>query len=455
MVDYSIGKISEIVNGTLQGDPEVTINGVITDSRRFTSDELFVPIKGERVDGHDFVQGLFEKGLKASFWQKDHEKLPEGNLIIVENVEKALQKLSAYWRKDIKAKVIGVTGSAGKTSTKDIISSVLSVKYRVHKTSGNQNNEIGVPLTLLSSDREDDFIVCEMGISDVNEMVPLVEIVDPDFTVVTNISPAHILNFKSIDTIVKEKCKINCQLGDGLCFYANEAYGLKKEITSQNLKNHPISYGYRDDADLKIEEGYFSENGMRFKTNWFEEWFSIPILGAHQIINACSGVAVGKTFGLSYEEIQKGLGAITLTAHRLEIKKINSATIIDDTYNCNPGSLKAALELLSAFDEKYDKYAILGDMLELGDESARLHGGMGDVIDFSKFTGTYLLGDEMKNLYENLKSKGIKCSHYDDRDELLNDLKQITRENSIMLFKASNGLRFYDLISDLEAAYGN
>ena len=132
MVDYSIGKISEIVHGRLQGDPEVVIHGVITDSRKLTSDELFVPIKGERFDGHDFVKGLFEKGLKASFWLSDHQELPEGNLIIVDNVERALQQLSTYWRYDIKAKIIGVTGSSGKTSTKDIIASVLSVKYRVH-----------------------------------------------------------------------------------------------------------------------------------------------------------------------------------------------------------------------------------------------------------------------------------------------------------------------------------
>lgn len=455
MVDYSIGKISEIVHGRLQGDPEVVIHGVITDSRKLTSDELFVPIKGERFDGHDFVRGLFEKGLKASFWQNDHKERPEGNLIIVDNVERALQQLSTYWRYDIKAKVIGVTGSSGKTSTKDIIASVLSVKYRVHKTSGNQNNEIGIPLTLLATERDDDFSVVEMGISDINEMIPMVDIVDPDYTVVTNISPAHILKFKSIDTIVREKCLINCKLKDGICFFANEAYGLKKEIRSQKLRNRPVSYGFDSDADLVIEKCEFAENGMRFKTDWFDEWFDLPILGRHQVINACSGIAIGKTFGLSYEEIQEGLSKVTLTVHRLQIRRINGATVIDDTYNSNPGSLKAALELLSAYDEKYDKYAVLGDMLELGDESDNLHAGIGDSIDFSRFRDTYLLGEEMKNLKDNLKNQNINCHHYSDRRELLEDLKQITRENSIILFKASNGLRFYDLISDLEAAYGN
>lgn len=450
MIDYSLGRIAEVTGGQLIGDPEIRINGIEIDSRKAENDNLFVPIKGERVDGHDFVKGLFEKGLKASLWQKDHEDYPQGNLIIVDDVVSAIQKLARNYRDDIKAKIIGVTGSSGKTSTKDMIASVLSVKYRTHKTMGNQNNEIGVPLTLLSMDRNDDFGVVEMGISDMNEMEPLVEIVHPDYTVITNISPAHILKFKTIDAIVEQKCQINCELGNGICFFANEAYGLKKQIASQHLQNKPVSYGFDEDADVRITSSRFGEEGMEFTVNCYDYEFRLPILGRHQIINACSSIAIARMLGYTADEIQQGLDQVKLTPHRLQVRIIKDSTIIDDTYNSNPGSLTAALELLSQYDESFEKTAVLGDMLELGDESANLHASIADKINFRCFANVLLYGEEMKNLHEHLNDMGISNSYYSDRNELVKDLKQIMKDNSIILFKASNGLRFYDLIDELE-----
>ncbi len=450
MFDFSLGSIAEITHGKLIGDPQITVNGVEIDSRRTGVDQLFVPIKGERVDGHDFVRELFEKGVKASLWQSDHEDVPDGNVVIVDDVVTAIQLLARSYRDTLKTKIIGVTGSSGKTSTKDIIDSVLSVRYRTHKTSGNQNNEIGVPLTLLAIERDDDFGIVEMGISDLNEMVPLVDIVHPDYTVITNISPAHILQFKSIDTIVVEKCKINCQLGKGQCFYANEAYGLKKEITGQNLLNKPVSYGFNEDADIRITEYRFSEDGMRFRVNCYDYEFRLPILGRHQIINACSGISIAHMMGYDAIDIQKGLDKVRLTPHRLQIRKISGSTVIDDTYNSNPGSLVAALELLSEYDDSFVKTAVLGDMLELGDESAMLHSTIADKVDFRKFDNTYLYGEEMKNLHYHLDELGIVNTYFTDRKDIVKQVRQIMLDNSIILFKASNGLRFYDLIDELE-----
>lgn len=450
MIDYSLGRIAEVTGGRLIGDPDVVINGIELDSRKVNNENLFVPIKGERVDGHGFVKGLFENGLKASFWQADHLEYPEGNLIIVDDVVAAISKLARNYRDDINAKIIGVTGSSGKTSTKDMIASVLSVRYKTHKTMGNQNNEIGVPLTLLSMDRDDQFGVVEMGISDLNEMEPLVEIVHPDYTVITNISPAHILKFKTIDTIVEQKCQINCQLGNGICFYANEAYGLKKHISSQNLTNKPVSYGFDEDADIRITSSRFGEEGMEFTVNVYGGLFKLPILGRHQIINACCAIAIARMLGYNAEDIQKGLDEVKLTPHRLQLRIIKDSTIIDDTYNSNPGSLTAALELLSEYDESFEKTAVLGDMLELGDESDKLHSSIADKVDFRNFKNTFLFGEEMKNLHDHLDEMGIENRYYYDRDELVKDLKQIMKDNSIILFKASNGLRFYDLIDQLE-----
>ena len=449
MIDFSLKEICEITDSKLIGDPDVHIHGVGIDSRTIEKDQLFVPIIGERFDGHDFVGELFEKGIAASFWQYDEEKAPKGgNLIIVEDCKKALDKLAFYYRQSLDIKVVGITGSVGKTSTKDLVSSVLSQRYKVHKTFGNRNNPIGLPLTLLDIEKDDEVAVIEMGIVDFGEMDLLADLTRPDYTVITNIAPAHILAFKTMDNIVAQKCLVNKHNKNGICFFNADAYGLEKQLTEMGVKHE--GYGYSENADHVINNVSFNEKGMTFSIGSETTEFTVPLLGKHQILNATAAVLVGRQLGLTDEEIEKGLESVVLTPHRSQLLKIGDLTVLDDTYNSNPMSLQASLEMLSTFDDKYDKYVCLGDMKELGDNEASYHAEMSDKVDFTKFKGIYLYGELMENLHKALNEKEIESRYYTDRTDLVKDLKLIPGKYSIILFKASNSMRFMDLIAQLE-----
>ena len=356
---YTLGQIAQIVNGRLNGDPDVIVEGVAIDSRLIKDNELFVPVIGERVDGHSFVSSLFEKGIKGSFWQKGIEGMPEGNLIIVDNTIAALQKLAARYRLDLGIPIVGITGSSGKTSTKDLVASVLSQKYRVHKTDGNKNNDIGVPLTLLSIQPDIEVAVIEMGILDFGIMDNLVEMVRPDHTVISSIAPAHIMRFKTMDNIVQQKCLINKYL-EGTCFYNHDTYGLAEYLPEMGLKQKPVSYGFEEGSDVLIEPENFSAYGQNFRVSVYPEYtFAVPLLGVHQILNATAAILVGRQFGLTAQQISDGLEKVTLTPHRSQLVRIKENVIIDDTYNSNPGSLKASLEMLSSFKNYRKKCVVL------------------------------------------------------------------------------------------------
>ena len=450
MINYTLGKIAKIVHGELLGDPTLKINGAGSDSRSIKPGQFFVPLIGERFDGHDFVKELLDKGIAGSFWQYGKDSAPDnGNIILVEDSKKALDALAMYYRQHLNIKVVGVTGSAGKTSTKDLVSSVLSTKYKVHKTFGNRNNPIGLPFTLLDIDEDVEIAVIEMGIVDFGEMDLLADLTRPDYTVITGIAPAHIMAFKTMDNIVAQKCLVNKHNHDGICFYNHDAYGLERQLTEMGVKH--IGYGYNDSADITIKDYSFIGNGMVFHLSDDEETYKIPLAGKHQILNATAAILVGRQFGLSVEEIKRGLENVVLTPHRQQLLEINNLRIIDDTYNSNPMSLKASLEMLLSYDETYDKYVCLGDMKELGDEEARFHAEIADNIDFSKFKGIYLLGQLMKNLHDHISDLGIDSHYYEDREALVKDLKAIPQNRSIILFKASNSMRFMDLIAELEA----
>lgn len=452
---YTLGQIAETVNGKLCGDPDITVTGVAIDSRLIKDNELFVPVIGERVDGHSFVCGLFEKGIKASFWQKGVEGIPDnGNIIIVDNTIAALQKLAARYRKDLGITIVGVTGSSGKTSTKDLVASVLSQKYRVHKTDGNKNNDIGVPLTLLSIKPETELAVIEMGILDFGIMDNLVEMVRPDYTVITSIAPAHIMAFKTMDNIVQQKCLINKYLGDGFCFYNHDTYGLSDYIPKMGLKKEAVSYGFEQGSSVVINPGVFTDKGMSFSLSQYpDETYSVPLLGMHQLLNSAAAVLVGKQLGLSSKQIREGLLSVKLTPHRAQIVPVNGNIIIDDTYNSNPGSLKASLEMLQGLETGSKKAVCLGDMLELGENEAMFHASIADSIDFGSFDHVLLYGPLMKNLHENIISQHKNSEWFENREELLERLKKILDEDTVVLFKASNGLRFMDLIKQLEEYY--
>lgn len=448
MIHYSLNKIANITGGTVVGNKDVVINGIDIDSRTISNDSLFVPIVGAKFDGHSFVKDLFNKGLYASLWQKGNDnEMPVGNIVVVDNIMQALFDLTAYYRKELNTIIIGVTGSSGKTSTKDIIYSVLAHKYPTFKTLGNQNNEIGIPLTILNCQDNCKYGVVEIGISDFNEMEPMARLARPDYTVITSIGPAHIGQFKSIDNIVIEKSKINSYLTDGICFYNAESQGLKQHLNTLKLQNKPIGYGY-DNGDVIANNIVFSVKGTNFKC--LNEEYFIPILGKHFVLNALSAILLAKHFKFNYQEIQDGLASIHITNHRMQLIKIKNAIVIDDAYNANPSSMIASLNTMCQYQCDNEKIVVLGDMLELGEDSSKLHGNISNEIDFKKFDKIYLVGQQMLYLADQLKKKDITSIHVDKAEQLIDCLKPYLEKENVILFKASNGMKFIDLIDKLK-----
>lgn len=450
MINYSLKEIAEIVGGTLVGNGEVKVSSPLQfDSRIIKEGGLYVPIIGERVDGHSFVADLFTKGIAGSFWQSNTTvKMPQGNLVVVDDVVKALQILAIHRRKEMTCRFVGVTGSSGKTSTKDIVAAVISAKYRTYKTLGNQNNDIGVPLTILNMDETVDYAVCEMGINDFGVMDRLVSMVQPDITVITSINHAHEEALKSIDNIVAQKCQINRDLGNGQCFYNLDTYGLDNYLNNEMpLTNKPVSYGFTG-GDYKAENYILNDEGTSF--DCLGRTYSLPVLGQHQVLNALASIAIGKYIGMSEEEIQKGLSSVVLTAHRLQLIHVGEALVIDDAYNSNPGSLVASLDMVCQYNKNYTKTVVLGDMLELGVNSAELHASVADQVDFHNFDNIYLLGTEMLALHNRLTELNIVSTVVENNQHAAELLKKHLEKNNVIFFKASNGMHFTEIINILK-----
>lgn len=450
---YTLKQIAEVVFGDLYGDENVVVTGASSDSRSISLSQIFVPFVGEKVDGHKFVEELLNKGIVASFWQKDEkQQMPKGNIIVVDDVLKAIQQLAAFYRQSKDIPFIGITGSSGKTSTKDMIAAMLSTKYHVYKTKGNHNNKIGVPLTLLNMDDEAEIAVIEMGIDHIGIMDMLTEMVRPDITVITSIAEAHIQQFKTLDKIVEQKCLINRLLpSNGKCFYNKECYGVENKLIEMGLKDQMYSYGFSDDCYLQALNYYMADKYSCFTVKQYsDKEFKIPLLGKYQVANALSSILIANSFDMDYKQIQDGFDKITITPRRMEFKKIKDCQIIDDSYNSNPASLVASLNTFIQYKTSLTKIVVIGDMLELGEQADKLHSSIADNVDFSKFKKTYLIGEKMKYLSKILKENNIDHYWSIDWKSSLSEIKKGIDKENILFFKASNGMDFSGLITALE-----
>lgn len=449
MIHYSLKEIAKIVDGQLIGEENVMVDGLQYDSRLMKENYIFAPFVGEKNDGHKFVSELFNKGVKASFWQSDCKlEKPEGNLIVVKSVHKAMIKLAKYYRDSLDITIVGVTGSSGKTSTKDIVASVLSQKYKVYKTIGNKNNIIGVPLTLINMADDIDVAVIEMGIDDIGIMDRLADMVKPDYTIITSIAPAHIQQFKTLDKIVEQKCLINKNLKEnGCCYYNVDCYGVKEQLAKMNLDKQSFCYGF-EKADVVASDYYMSDSYTYFKVNGKQ--FRVHALGKVQVLNSLAAMMVGLELNMSEEEIQKGLESVKLTDRRMQVKELDKGTIIDDSYNSNPSSLVSSLNTFIEYQSKLNKIVVLGDMLELGEDSINMHKKIADLVDFNNFKQVILVGQQMSYLHKYLKEKNIESKWFINYLEAVETVKEVVNKENIVFFKSSNSMKFNELILSLE-----
>lgn len=453
MKGLSLARIAQVCGGKYTGreqDKSREVTSITTDSRRAEPGGLFAAIKGERVDGHSFIPSVFEKGALCVI--SEHE-LPEaaGNYIQVESTLEALKAIAEEYLEQLRIPVVGITGSVGKTSTKEMIAAVLSQKYRVLKTAGNFNNELGLPLTVFRLREEHEIAVLEMGISDFGEMHRLAKIAKPDTCVITNIGQCHLEFLGDRDGVLRAKSEIFDFLRpDGHIILNGEDDKLEKLTEIKGIR--PVFFGigkenavYADRIERKGLDGISS----RIHTEKGNFSARIPIPGMHMVLNALAGTAVGLHYGLSLNQIRAGIESLEPVSGRFHMIRTEKFQIIDDCYNANPISMKASLEVLQ--DGLRRRVAILGDMGELGPEEAAMHREVGKFAGGLDLDCCICVGPLMKNLAEGIADTNpqMQVIHLDNLQQLLKQLPGLVKHQDTILVKASHFMHFEKVVEAL------
>ena len=432
------------------------VSAVTIDSRKIPSNALFIAIKGENFDGHNFIKDVIKKGVKAIVVNKRNiNKIGNFDLpvVAVPDTTIALGNIARAWRKKLNTKIIAITGSAGKTSTKEILVQLLKEKFNVNKTLGNNNNHIGVPLTILDTNNKFDFLVIELGTNHFGEIKYSAGIVQPDYALITNINDSHLEFFKSRSGVLKEKSAL-FQLMDannGVIFINNDdkllnKYGLKLTNT--------VTFAFNNDADVKGKiTGYNKLGQAEIQISFAKKTFkvSLPLYGEQNAKNFLAAVAISLKCGVTPNQIKSAAQKLLAPDKRLNVKKLNNFLLIDDTYNANPESMRSSVELLGRISAYGQKIAILGDMFELGDNEIKLHKKLCSVIKQSKIDSVFTIGNRMKNLNEELKKSDINIKHFNSRNGLKTFLNKKDFSKSVILIKGSRGMRMEEFVQAIEA----
>ncbi len=465
MPNMTLKNIAKACDGIYFGSPELeekTICGAVIDSRLVEEDYLFIAIKGERVDGHNFIPQVFEKGAACVLSEMDLEN-PAGPYIKVDSCEEAMKKIAAFYRQSLDIKVVGITGSVGKTSTKEMIASVVSQKYRVHKTAGNFNNEIGLPLTVFGIRKEHEVAILEMGISDFNEMHRLAAVANPDISVITNIGLCHLENLGDRDGVLKAKTEVFEHMKDGGLAILNgddDKLSTKKMVGDRET----VFYGFEeapradDKGQLMAHKAIFATEVINLGFEGMETHIHTPkgdfaahisIPGEHNVYNALAATAVGLELDLSLAEIKKGIEVAKTIAGRTNLVKAKGMNVIDDCYNANPVSMEAALDVLS--HAKGRTIAVLGDMGELGENEKELHFGVGRCVAEKKIHTLFCAGTLAAEYKAGVEAVMGSCEvyYFPTRDEMIESLITYVKEGDNILIKASHFMDFPKVVEAL------
>lgn len=452
MKNMSLREIATAVGGRYYGDEGLKaqqVTGVTIDSRKIEEGYLFVPIKGARVDGHDFIPAVMAKGALCAFSEHVLENA-DYPYILVDSCKQALKDLAEHYRKTLDIKVVGITGSVGKTSTKEMIASVLSQKYNVLKTAGNFNNEIGLPLTIFNIRDEHQVAVLEMGISDFGEMHRLTKMARPDVCVITNIGLCHLENLGDRDGVLKAKTEMfDFMQSDARIILNGDD---DKLITVKEVKGiAPEFFGLSTERDAFADDvRSLSLKGTSCNIHLGEKSFSvlIPIPGHHMVYNALAGALVGQELGLTPEQIKAGIEALVPVSGRNNLIETDSLMIIDDCYNANPVSTKASLDVLSLADSR--KVAVLGDMFELGENEKQLHFSVGEHAARKNIDLVICVGTLSANTAQGAKSVGANVVYFETKADFLSQAQSLLHKGDAVLVKASNGMVFSEIVEKLQ-----
>lgn len=427
-----------------------TITGVEFDSRKIKVGDLFVPLAGAR-DGHEFIQQAIEQGAAAAFWSLDPDKAPKDiPVMIVKDTLEAMQLLAKYYLNKVGAEVIAVTGSNGKTTTKDLTASVLSQKFHTYKTQGNYNNNIGLPYTILHMPAKTEKIVLEMGMDHENEITALSLLARPKIAAITMIGEAHIENLGSREGIAKAKMEIVAGLSSDGLLVIPEAEPLLKPLAT-NLTQCVQTFGIGSgDVNASVETKEKAETNFKVAN----EHFRIPLPGSYNVTNALIAYTVGCFFGLSSEEIRLGLANVAVTQNRTEwLTAGNGASILSDVYNANPTAMGLVLDTFGQIPSEGRRIAVLADMLELGPDSLQMHTNMSKHINPDEYAVVFLYGLQMHVLKEVLEKQYPTLSVIyieKEKEELIKAIKEELQPEDSILLKGSNSMKLNEVVQQLQ-----
>ncbi len=451
-------KIKDVVDSVYGVAKHVTckeIKDIVIDNRCVTDGCAFVAIKGDRFDGHDFIQSAIDKGASVVITEKEQLLVPQ---IIVEDTQRALLDLACLNRSRFSGMLVGITGSVGKTTTKEMVAKVLSSKMNVLKTIGNLNNKIGLSKTLFGLDSSHEAAVIEMGMSNAGEISALSQTSKPTVGIITNIGISHIENFESRDGILKAKLEILDGMPNGSTLIVSGDNDKLKDlilpdhtIVRCGIENKNCDYF----ADNIKTDGLKTEFDVKYKGNIVH--VMIPTVGSHNVLNALYGFAVGIIANIEPDDIAKALGEYQAVGMRQKIFNIDGVTVMGDCYNASPESMKAAMTALMTIPCRGKRFAVLGDMLELGDMSLKSHQDVGSTAASFGIDEVYCCGKNAKHIYEgainycNSKNEdcGSQVKYFEDREDLVKELKKEIKSGDAVLFKASRMMKFEDIMDSV------
>ncbi|HDR7486510.1 UDP-N-acetylmuramoyl-tripeptide--D-alanyl-D-alanine ligase [Bacillus pacificus] len=452
MIQMNLKKLEKVVNG--EGLQEsfhlIEMHGVCIDSKNMKEGNLFVPIIRVK-DGHEYVKEAMDNGAVASLWKKSYGTPPKGiPIIFVDDTLFALQQLAQFYRRELNVKVIGITGSNGKTTVKDIIGSTLSSTYRVHKTKGNFNSQIGLPLTILEMKRDTEFLILEMGMSEKGQIRNLSRIAQPDVAIITMIGQSHLETLGSREEIAKAKFEIIDGLNDdGLFLYNGDEPLLSQNINMLGIESK--SFGGKYTNDLFPTNVQLDEYGVHFKLNNTKIQYDVPLHGKHNILNAIVGIAVGQFYKVPIEKIQEALQQINITQMRFQFLTAKTGfTIINDAWNASPSSMKAAIETLQKLNAYEKKIIVIGDMLELGKEAKTYHREIGKMLNEESIQYVFTYGALSEIVAEEARKNYHtgKVQSFDNKDEIAEEILKVITKKDVVLLKGSRGMALEEIVQN-------
>ena len=467
MKEIFVKDVVNICNGELlSGNENEILGNFVRDTREIKKGDTYIAFKGEHNDGNIYYEEALKNGAKVCILQKRsieniikkeevEEKYSEASIILVEDTIKALQQIASYKRSLYDIPVVGITGSVGKTSTKDIIASVMAKKFKVLKTLGNLNSQIGMPFTVLGL-KDHNAAVIEMGMNQKGEISNLTKIAKPTVAVITNVGTAHIGNLGSRENILKAKLEILEGLQENGTLVINNDNDMLHNWYEANKDNNfkIVTFGMENESDIMPYDISLREDGSTYKIDIDGKTYSVNISvgGNHFVLNSLCAIAIGRLFNIRMEDILDGIANFELTKRRMQVEKnSDGVTIINDCYNANYDSMKAAIEYLGKINSN-KKIAVLGGMLELGEFSKELHEKVGEEVVKNNIDILIAVGDLAKDIANKAINKGMskeKIYVCENNSEAIETIRKIAKSGDAILLKASNGLNFQEIFNEI------